>query len=113
MKLLCSASNLGYMASLKIALDAEGIETYHSDADRVMGGIAGPMGSVGRLYLLDDNDLEAAREVMRSLESTDAVAVAPASTSAMSRRRPLPRWLMVGGMMLAVALFGLILANSM
>ena len=111
MKLLCSVSNLGYMASLKIALDAEGIETYHSDADRVMGGIASPMGSVGRLYLLDENDLEAAREVMRSLESTDAVA--PASTSATSRRRPLPRWLMVGGMMLAVALFGLILANSM
>lgn len=111
MKLLCSVSNLGYLASLKIALDAEGIDTHLSDADRVMGGIAGPMGSVGRLYLLDEDDMEAACAVMRSLESTDAVAAA--STSAAAKRRSIPRWLTVGGMMLGVALFGLMLANSM
>lgn len=110
MKLLCSVSNLGYLASLKVALDAEGIDTYVSDADRVMGGIAGPMGTAGRLYLLDENDLEAAREVMRSLESTDRIPADPVATA---KRRPVPPWIVVGGVTLFAALFGLVLANSM
>lgn len=110
MKLLCSVSNLGYLMSLKIALDAEGIETYLSDADRVMGGIAGPMGTVGRLYLLDEDDLDVAREVMKSLESADPSAADPVVAI---KRKPIPPWAIIGGATLAAALFGLVLANSM
>ena len=109
MKLLCSVSNLGYLVSLKIALDAEGIETYVSDADRVMGGIAGPMGTVGRLYLIDEDDFEAAHEVVRSLEPTGAVGTGPSDTI---KRKPISPWIIISGITIFAVLFGLVLANS-
>jgi hypothetical protein len=110
MKLLCSVSNLGYLVSLKVAVDAEGIETHLSDADRAMGGIAGPMGSVGRLYLIDEDDLEAAHAVMESLETRDAVACKTTTTAI--DRRPVPSWVIVAGAALGAAMSGLILAYS-
>jgi len=86
MKLLCAPSNLGYLISLDIALQSEGIETFLSDADRVTAGLASGMVSAGRLYVLDDGEFERAMGIAESLErdadSETGKEAAPQATAA-------------------------------
>jgi hypothetical protein len=104
MKLLCSSSSLAFVHSLRIALEGEDIETYCSDADRVMAGIAGPLTSgAGRLYVLHDEDWERAVAVMHALSPPQAPRSASVSSGG------LPKWLFVAfGALAVIVLAGLI-----
>lgn len=106
MKLLCSSSDLGFMFSLEVALNAEGIETYTSDADRVMAGIAGPMGSAGRIYILDEADWDKAVGVMNNLAQPKQANESPKSPI----KKPIPAWAIAG--IVIFIFFGLAVALS-
>lgn len=88
MKLLCSSSNLGYLISLDIALQAEGIETFLSDADRMTAGLAGPMASAGRLYVLNEDDLEQAVRIAQALERAQGADTADAHSHSAADAEP-------------------------
>jgi hypothetical protein len=49
MKLLCASNSVAFAQSLRIALDAEGIETYCSEPDLALASIAGPVAGGGNI----------------------------------------------------------------
>ena len=113
MKLLCSSSNLGYLISLDIALQAEGIETFLSDADRMTAGFAGPMASAGRLYVLNEDDLEQAIGIARALASgSDAVPAAQTEAATTAGGGGLPAWTLFAAIVLTVTLISMVLLRS-
>jgi hypothetical protein len=108
MQLLCSSSSLAFVHSLRIALDGEGIQTYCSDADSRLSGIAGPMtGSAARLYVLNEDDWDLAVEVMESL----AGPVEPRAEES-QRRSPIPIWLIIGLSAMLIVVLVAMLENN-
>ena len=107
MKLLCSSGSLAFIHSLRIALNGEEIETFCSDAETTsLSSVAGPIGSAGRLYVLHEEDWERAVEIMKELSGPVVERV-----TAVSRRPPLPTWLVFGVSAVVIAVLGGILAS--
>ena len=68
MKLLCASNSIGFAQSLRIALEAEEIETFCSEPDLALASIAGPVaGGGGRVYVLHEEDWPRAVEILESL----------------------------------------------
>jgi len=109
MEYLCSSSDYGFLISLQIALDSEGIETFLSDADRATAGITGA-GNAGRLYLLNSEDLPAARQIVGSLTQGSPTKNRQARTEEPPRESP--RWLVPLILLSAVLVIGFLLTNS-
>jgi Putative prokaryotic signal transducing protein len=108
MKLLCASNSIAFAQSLRIALDAEGIETYCSDPDLALASIAGPIGGGGgRVYVLDEADWPRALEILAELSPPKPAASAPAASA-----RRLPTWLMAGVAALATVLLVLALGSK-
>lgn len=106
MKLLCASNSVAFAQSLRIALDAEGIDAYCSEPDLALASIAGPIaGGGGRVYVLHEEDWPRAVEVLQGLSPPREAA----SPRAASKHR-MPMWLIIGlsalGTVLLVAVLG-------
>jgi hypothetical protein len=106
MKLLCASNSEAFAQSLRIALDAEGIDAYCSEPDLALASIAGPIaGGGGRVYVLHEDDWPRAVEILRGLSPPREVAPPRAEP-----KRRMPTWMIIGftalGTILLVALLG-------
>jgi hypothetical protein len=106
MKLLCASNSVAFAQSLRIALDAEGIDTYCSDPDLALASIAGPVaGGGGRVYVLHEDDWPRAVEILKSLSPSREVEPPRAGST-----RRMPTWLIIGltalGTVLLVMMLG-------
>jgi len=110
MKLLCASNSMAFSQSLRIALEAEDIETFCSDPDFALGSIAGQVaGGGGRVYVLHEADWARAVEILSDLSGSSAPAAGP---SVSTRAGPsIPKWLLIsiaalGTLVLAAAMGG-------
>ena len=104
--MLCASNSVAFAQSLRIALDAEGIESYCSEPDLALASIAGPIGGGGgRVYVLHEEDWPRAVEVLQHLSPPREAAPQRAEP-----KRRMPTWLIIGlsalGTVLLVALLG-------
>ena len=92
---------------MRIALESEDIETYLSDADRATAGLTSA-GNAGRLYLLNQDDMDSALRVMRSLE-LESTGDQP--VKAVSSGKPLPFWLVPLAITAVIFVIGVLVAG--
>ena len=108
MKLLCASTSIGFIQSLRIALEGEGIECFCSDSDRVFSSVAGPMlGSAARLYVLHEADWPEAVRLLGELAPP-----APSKPGHTGPERTLPRWLSLMLVATAAAVIAAVLGSS-
>jgi hypothetical protein len=92
MKLLCSSNSIAFAQSLRIALEAEDIETFCSNPDLALGSIAGPVaGGGGRVYVLHESDWPRAVEILEHLSPRSEPTARPAEP-----KYRMPRWFVFG-----------------
>ena len=111
MILLCSPGSMSLAQHVRLLLDREGIPYYFSDADMSVAGIGGPMGaSQSRIYIMHEEDLERALELLKEADPVKEHTVSPEKSS-VKESKPYPLWMILGGSFFVVLLTAAVLAH--
>lgn len=103
MQLLYASPSLGFGHTLRIALEGEGIDAFCSDADVSMAGLGSAAAGVHTRVYVPSADYERALEVLERMLA-DEITSTPARPAV--PRKPMPRWLVIVGAALAIAVVG-------